>query len=292
MLHSPSTFHIVELIYRATLTCVSSVDSVQRLPPQWVAEYGNDLSFDCRLVMPNGSSWQVRALKIASGCHFCVGWSEFRRGNNISHGEKLTFTLVDVGIFHVKRYKLGTGCPPRCDREGESRVKLNMFSLFKFKKIVACIALSHICEIALTEEEEDDEVYTPDIDSSDDYPPSDVESESADDSDYDADRSALDEDEYPTWSLKLTKSNTKRTIEIPNEFWQLHLRAAPKQSVVHFLVDGQTWRILLKHSSGKIWVKHGWRHFKDANALFPGVRCHFKLVDAQDIQFYVWFDRP
>ncbi|XP_042019111.1 B3 domain-containing protein REM20-like [Salvia splendens] len=127
-----------------------------RLPPQWVAEYGNDLSFDCRLVMPNGSSWQVRALKIASGCHFCVGWSEFRRGNNISHGEKLTFTLVDVGIFHVKRYKSGTGCPPRCDRE------------------------------ALTEEEEDDEVYTPDIDSSDDYPPSDVESESADDSDYDA----------------------------------------------------------------------------------------------------------
>ncbi|KAG6399966.1 hypothetical protein SASPL_141454 [Salvia splendens] len=233
-------------------TSVSALISVvNRLPPQWVAEYGNDLSFDCRLVMPNGSSWQVRALKIASGCHFCVGWSEFRRGNNISHGEKLTFTLVDVGIFHVKRYKSGTGCPPRCDREGESRVKLNMFSLFKFKKIVVCIALSHICEIALTEEEEDDEVYTPDIDSSDDYPPSDVESESADDSDYDA------------IGVRLMKT-----------------------------IDGQTWRILLKHSSGKIWVKHGWRRFKDANALFPGVRCHFKLVDAQDIQFYVWFDRP
>ncbi|XP_042060521.1 B3 domain-containing protein REM20-like [Salvia splendens] len=138
--------------------------------------------------MPNGSRWPVRLLKIASGCHFCVGWSEFWHGNNIFHGEKLTFTLVDMGIFHVKRYKSGTGCPPRGDLE------------------------------TLTEEEEDDEVYTPDIESSDDYAPSDVESESADDSDYDDDRGALDDDEYPTWTLKLTKSNTKRTIEIPLTF--------------------------------------------------------------------------
>ncbi|XP_042006235.1 uncharacterized protein LOC121755015 [Salvia splendens] len=144
----------------------------------------------------------------------------------------------------------------------------------------------------LTEEEEDNEVYTPDIESSDDNPPSGVESDSADDSDYDDDRGAVDDDKYPTWTLKLTKSNTKRTIEIPIDFWQVHLRSAPQQNVVHFLVDGQTWRLLLKYSPGKIWVKHGWRLFKDANALFPGVRCHFELVDAQDIQFYVWFDRP
>ncbi|XP_042032422.1 B3 domain-containing protein REM20-like [Salvia splendens] len=230
-----------------------------RLPPQWVAEYGTDLPVDCQLVMPNGNRWQVRLIQIASGCHFCVGWSEFRLSNNISHGEKLTFTLVDVGIFH---------------------------------NIVVRPARTNICELGLTEEEEDNEVYAPDIESSDDNPPSGIESDTTDDSDYDADTGALADDEYPTWTLKLTKSNTKRTIEIPNAFWQLHLAAAPQQNVVHLLVAGQTWRLIIKHSSGKIWVKHGWRRFKDANALFPGVRCHFKLVDARDIQFYVWFDRP
>ncbi|KAG6432747.1 hypothetical protein SASPL_104333 [Salvia splendens] len=165
-----------------------------RLPPQWVAEHGDDLPFDCRLVMPNGTRWPVRLLKIASGCHFCVGWSEFWRGNNIAHEEKLGFTLVDVGIFH-------------------------------FKNIALYSALTHICILALTKEEDDEEIYTPDIDSSDDYAPSNVESKSVDDSDYDDERGELDDDEYPTWMLKLTKSNIKRTIEIPNDFWQLHVRA-------------------------------------------------------------------
>ncbi|XP_042005989.1 uncharacterized protein LOC121754744 [Salvia splendens] len=198
-----------------------------RLPPQWVAEHGEELPFDCRLVMPNGSRWPVRVLNIASGCYFCVGWSEFWRGNKISHGETLCFTLVDVGIFHVKRYKSGSGCPPRSDL------------------------------ISLSEEEEDEQIYTPDIDSSDDYAPSDVESESVEDSDYDDGKGALEADEYPTWTLKLTKSNIKRTIEIPKDFWQLHVSSAPHQDVVHFLVEGQTWRLFLKHSSGKIWIKHG-----------------------------------
>ncbi|KAG6399624.1 hypothetical protein SASPL_141105 [Salvia splendens] len=139
--------------------------------------------------------------------------------------------------------------------------------------------------LGLTEEEEDG-IYTPDIDSSDYYAPSDVASESEDDSNYDNDKGVLDDDDYLTWTLKLTKSHIKRTIEIPNDFWQLHLHNAPLQNVVHFLVIGQTWRILLKHSLGMIWIKHDWRRFKDANALFPGVCCHFKLVDAQDIQFY------
>ncbi|KAG6403670.1 hypothetical protein SASPL_135898 [Salvia splendens] len=241
-----------------------------RFPPQWVAEHGDDLPFDCRLVMPNGSRWQVRLLKIASGCHFCVGWPEFWRGNNISHGEILTFTLVDVGIFHVKSYKSGTGCPPRGDLD--------------------CQYLVNLSELA--EEDDDEEIYNPDFDSSDDYAPSDVEPESAEDSEYDDDRGALDDDEYPTWTLKLTKSNIKCTIEIPTDFWNLHASAAPQQNVVHFLVDGHTWRLFLKHSQGRIWIKHGWRRFKEANALFPGVRCHFKLVDAQDIQFYVWGRMP
>ncbi|KAG6411582.1 hypothetical protein SASPL_129665 [Salvia splendens] len=146
-----------------------------RLPPQWVAEHGEELSFDCRLVMPNGSRWPVRVLNIASECYFCVGWSEFRRGNKISHGETLCFTLVDVGIFHVKRYKSGSGCPPRSDL------------------------------ISLSEEEEDEQIYTPDIDSSDDYAPSDVESDSVEDSDYDDDKGAIEADEMSCISLVKAK---------------------------------------------------------------------------------------
>lgn len=162
-------------------------------------------------------------------------------------------------------------------------------------KLYQSCPYSNFCIIlgALTEEQEDEEeVYTPDLDSSDDYAPLEVDSESTEDSDYTDDRGVLDDDHYPTWTLKLTKEHIKRTIEIPSEFWQSHIHDAAVQNVVHFLVDGQTWRVSVKHSSGKIWIKHGWRRFKDANALFPGVRCHFKLVDARNIQFYVWFDRP
>ncbi|KAL1568462.1 hypothetical protein AAHA92_00077 [Salvia divinorum] len=100
------------------------------------------------------------------------------------------------------------------------------------------------------------------------------------------------DDGYPTWTLKLTKLHLKRTIEIPYEFWQRHILINALEDAVYFLVDGQTWRILLEHSLSKIWIKHGWRRFKDANALVLDVRCHFKLVDAHDVQFYVWFDRP
>ncbi|KAG6410393.1 hypothetical protein SASPL_128451 [Salvia splendens] len=263
---------------------------MQRLPPQWVAEHAENLPFDCRLVMPNGSSWPVRLLNIASGCYLCVGWADFRRGNNICHGEILTFTLVDGGIFHVKRYKSGTGCPPRSDLARQYLVNPSFFP----SSILVHVSnhVPNICILELDEEDLDDEIYNPDIDSSDDHAPSDVETESAEDSEYDDERGALDDDAYPTWTLKLTTSNIKRTIEIPADFWNVHASAAPQQNMVHFLVDGKTWRVFLKHSKGRIWVKHGWRRFKEANALFPGVRCHFKLVDAQDIQFYVWFNRP
>ncbi|KAL1567361.1 B3 domain-containing protein REM20-like [Salvia divinorum] len=65
--------------------------------------------------MPNGARWPVHLVEITSGCHFYVGWLEFRCKNHIYHGDKLIFTLVDVGIFHVKRYKTGTSYPPQGD---------------------------------------------------------------------------------------------------------------------------------------------------------------------------------
>ncbi|KAL1553427.1 B3 domain-containing protein-like protein [Salvia divinorum] len=87
-------------------SAVRNMDEL-RLPPEWVALHGGDLPFQCKLVMSNGTRWTVRNLRIASGCHFHVGWPEFRRDIELEHGDKLTFTLVDVGTFHVKRYKTG-----------------------------------------------------------------------------------------------------------------------------------------------------------------------------------------
>ncbi|KAL1560096.1 B3 domain-containing protein REM1-like [Salvia divinorum] len=158
-----------------------------RLPSKWVGIHGGDLPFECRLVMPNGKGWTVRILRIASGCHFCVGWLEFRRDNRIAHGDNLTFTLVDVGTFQVKRYSMGTGCPPRTD-------------------------------IEMVEDEEADEVYSLDIDTSDDYKSSETEIDTSDDADYIEDRDALNTDGYPTFMVKLTRSNLNRTLEIPFGF--------------------------------------------------------------------------
>ncbi|XP_042041109.1 uncharacterized protein LOC121786536 [Salvia splendens] len=72
-----------------------------------------DLLFDCRLVWPNGRLYMVRLLRLANGYYFSTGWPEFIRSNGIVHGDYLTFTLVDVGTFNVKRYDMGTHCPRR-----------------------------------------------------------------------------------------------------------------------------------------------------------------------------------
>ncbi|XP_042003642.1 B3 domain-containing protein At4g34400-like [Salvia splendens] len=322
-----------------------------RLLDDFVGVNGHDIPFDCRLVWPNGMRYRVRVLKLGHGFFFSSGWRDFIRDTGVLHGDTLTFTLVDVGMFNVKRFNSETQCPPQGDvnvvdeDDGEGShamdlatsedyvpsetdsettfdddyvddsrallidgfptfaVTLTSTNINRRLEIPYCFWRRHIPNGAihagvylsteeLDEEDLDDEIYNPDIDSSDDHAPSDVETESAEDSEYDDERGALDDDAYPTWTLKLTTSNIKRTIEIPADFWNVHASAAPQQNMVHFLVDGKTWRVFLKHSKGRIWVKHGWRRFKEANALFPGVRCHFKLVDAQDIQFYVWFNRP
>lgn len=82
-----------------------------------------------------------------------------------------------------------------------------------------------------------------------------------------------------------------RTLELPFRFWQRHIRMGALEAPVYFLADGETWKVDLGHSTSKIWVKRGWRRFKDGNRLAVGVRCHFTLVDADNVQFYVWFDR-
>ncbi|KAG6406339.1 hypothetical protein SASPL_133939 [Salvia splendens] len=234
-----------------------------RIPPEFVALHGAHLPFDYRLVTPRGRSWPVRVLNIASGCHFHTGWADFRLTNNIIHDDVLTFTMVDAGIFHVKRYNPRTGCPRVSDLQGD-----DVYG-------------------------DADHSDAPDIETSDDYVPSDTEVvDSSDEDEYAPDQGVLADDGCPTFSVTLDSSNISRTLEIPMAFWRRHIRMISLQDPVYFNVNGDSWFIVLDHSDTKIWVKRGWRRFNAANHLVVGVRCHFKLIDRNDVQFYVWFDRP
>ncbi|KAG6406154.1 hypothetical protein SASPL_133753 [Salvia splendens] len=230
-----------------------------RIPPEFVALHGAQLTFDCRLIMPHGRSWPVRLLNIASGCHFHTGWTEFRLSNNIIHDDVLTFTMVDAGIFHVKCYNPRTGCP----------------------------RLSDLQEGVYGASDHSDVPST-----SDDYVPSDTDGgDSSDEDEYAPDPGVLPDDGCSTFTVTLDSSNMSRSLEIPMAFWRRHIQMISLQDPVYFNVNGDSWFIVLDHSDTKIWVKRDWRRFKAANNLVVGMRCHFKLIDRNDVQFYVWFDR-
>ncbi|XP_047940711.1 B3 domain-containing protein REM20-like [Salvia hispanica] len=142
----------------------NSMDEL-RIPLEFVANHGVELPFDYRLVMPKSRQWRVRLLRIASGCHFHAEWADFRIVNNIVHNDFLTFTMVDVGVFHVKRYKPNTGCPP----------------------------LSDLQTVA---EDDSDHSVEPDGDTDDDYEPSEQEIETSDDDDCAYDRGVVDVDGF------------------------------------------------------------------------------------------------
>ena len=69
--------------------------------------------------MPNGVGWTVRILRLENGSRFQTGWREFVGDNLFKPGDFLTFTLVDVGTFHIKRYAVRIGVPPLTEGEGE-----------------------------------------------------------------------------------------------------------------------------------------------------------------------------
>ncbi|XP_047948930.1 B3 domain-containing protein REM20-like [Salvia hispanica] len=147
-----------------------------RVPPEFVATHGDELPFDCRLVMSRGGrGWPVRLLKIASGCHFRVGWPEFRIINRIVQDDVFVFTMVQPGIFHVKRFKTRTGCPP-------------------------------VSDLTSVMDEDSDHSYAPDVDTSDDYHPSETENESSeeDDEEYAPEQGVVDVDGCPTFVYRLT----------------------------------------------------------------------------------------
>ncbi|XP_047964671.1 B3 domain-containing protein Os03g0212300-like isoform X2 [Salvia hispanica] len=124
----------------------------------------------------------------------------------------------------------------------------------------------------------------PDEDTSDDYVPTESEgSNSTDDEDYAPDAGVVDVDGYPTFTVTLDRSNINRTLEITMAFWRRHIRMISLQDLVYFNVNGDSWYITLEHNDNKIRVKRGWRRFKECNNLVVGVRCHFKLIDRNEV---------
>ncbi|KAL1535210.1 B3 domain-containing protein-like protein [Salvia divinorum] len=118
--------------------------------------------------MPNGRVWGVNLLKVANGCFFRIGWSEFVQANNIIHLDFLTFTWLGGGKFHVKRYDFGSGCPPKNDLNADGVLS------------------------------SDEDYNSPDIESSDDYSPPEGESDAESDDDYEEEMMLSGEGEYPT----------------------------------------------------------------------------------------------
>ncbi|KAG6394946.1 hypothetical protein SASPL_145537 [Salvia splendens] len=180
---------------------------LQRLPPEFVGIHGNDLPYDCRLVWPNGIRYRVRILKLAYGFFFTSGWREFVRATGVVHGDHLTFTLVDVGDLNVKRFDSATHCPPQGD-------------------------------IDVVEDDDVEGSYSPDIETSDDYVPSETESETTMDDDYVDDRRALNIDGFPTFVISLTTIHMSRSIEIPYGFWQRNIPMGAIKEGVHLVTDG------------------------------------------------------
>ncbi|KAL1563642.1 B3 domain-containing protein-like protein [Salvia divinorum] len=178
-----------------------------RLPPEFIVDHGNTLPFHCRLVLPNGRSWKVVLLNIASGCHFQIEWSDFVRDNDIRHGGTLTFTLVSDGIFDVKPYGVGSGCPPRGDIE------------------------------VLNSDVESDEPYSPDVATSEDYEPSEIDSEAHSDCSIDVSALALADYEHPTFMVVLTESSIKKSSKISIEFGRQHIRTSALEDPIHFTIE-------------------------------------------------------
>ncbi|XP_042016098.1 uncharacterized protein LOC121764084 [Salvia splendens] len=231
---------------------------MKRLPDEFVGLYGHDLPFDCRLVWPNGSRYMVRILKLDTGFYFSTGWRDFVRATGVGHGDHLTFTLVDVGIFNVKRFDRATHCPPQGDVD-------------------------------------DDDVegsYAPDMDTSDEYVPSETETDTTMDEEYVDDSRALNIDGYPTFEFTLNSTTINQRLEIPYSFWQRHIPMGAIQAGVYLVTERGMWFCTLQHNSRKIWAKHDWARFKHDHNLVVGVRCTFKLVYSFGVQFQVVFDRP
>ncbi|XP_042016158.1 B3 domain-containing protein Os03g0619600-like [Salvia splendens] len=232
-----------------------------QLPPEFVRTHGHELPFDCRLIWPNGIRYMVRILKLPNGFFFTTGWKQFVRATSLVHGDHLIFTLVDVGVFNVKRFDMRTNCPPAGDVDGN-------------------------------EDQESEASYSAAIDTSDDYVPSETESELTGDDDYVDDSGALNINGFPTFVYTLTASNINRSLKIPYCFLQRHIPMGAIQAGVYLVNDGRMWLCSLKHNSRKIRVKNDWARFKQDNNLVEGVRCHFQLVDSFVVLFHVRIERP
>lgn len=109
-----------------------------------------------------------------------------------------------------------------------------------------------IISILVVEDDDEEGCYFANIDTSDDYVPSETETDSTNNDEFEDDSGALDVDGYPTFAISLTPTNINRTIEIPYGFWQRHIPMGAIKAGVYLLTGEGTWLCTLKHNSRKI----------------------------------------
>ncbi|KAL0343603.1 UNVERIFIED_CONTAM: B3 domain-containing protein [Sesamum angustifolium] len=80
-----------------------------RLPPQFVKDYGENLSGNAKLHTESGDSWAVRIEQIGQQHFFTDGWTKFAQDLDLKFWEFLLFKFDGKSTFEVSVYGM-SGC--------------------------------------------------------------------------------------------------------------------------------------------------------------------------------------
>ncbi|KAK4416257.1 putative B3 domain-containing protein [Sesamum alatum] len=80
-----------------------------RLPPQFVKDYGKNLSGKAKLHTESGDGWIVRIEQVGQQHFFTDGWTKFAQDADLKFREFLLFKFVGESTFQVSVYGI-SGC--------------------------------------------------------------------------------------------------------------------------------------------------------------------------------------
>ena len=136
-----------------------------------------------------------------------------------------------------------------------------------------------------------DQSHHADVDTTEDYLPSEMKTESSDDINYKDDHRALDIVGRLIFTVIVTAELLAHTFEIPYGFWHRHIPMGALIASIYFLADKKKWMLMLVHTNSRIWVKHEWKRFRRDNGLAEGDRLILTLINPDDITFYVLVEK-
>ncbi|KAG6392061.1 hypothetical protein SASPL_146267 [Salvia splendens] len=127
----------------------------------------------------------------------------------------------------------------------------------------------------------------PDLDTSDDYDSSEADSVASSDEEDSILPIESAADKHPSFTIMFDETTITKTLKIPIRFWKKIICECAIENETYFTVGGRTWEMRIAKRNGRIRVKRGWSHFKQANRLQKGMTCSFYLVDTEEVHFYV-----